>query len=165
MILKIISRLLFLFFAHVACRILVPRPGIEPMLSAMKAQSPNHWTARGFLFLLLILPWSDGQKLTTPPAYLPGRPVLIPYWFYTHPVFLPPFCHPSLCLPSWKLPLQPTEIPPFPSFLETQTKWWEFSVGIVRRSWKVGNAFFFFFFQVYWDTIDAQHYISLGYIA
>ena len=39
----------FVFFAcHVACRILVPRPGIKPRPSAMKAQSPNHWTAREF---------------------------------------------------------------------------------------------------------------------
>ena len=29
-----------------ACRILVPRPGIEPMPPAVEAQSPNHWTAR-----------------------------------------------------------------------------------------------------------------------
>ena len=29
-----------------ACGILVPSPGIEPRPSAVKAQSPNHWTAR-----------------------------------------------------------------------------------------------------------------------
>ena len=29
-----------------ACGILVPRPGIEPTPSAVKAPSPNHWTAR-----------------------------------------------------------------------------------------------------------------------
>ena len=28
--------------------ILVPRPGIEPTPSAVKALSPNHWTAREF---------------------------------------------------------------------------------------------------------------------
>ena len=28
--------------------ILVPRPGIEPGSSAVKARSPNHWTAREF---------------------------------------------------------------------------------------------------------------------
>ena len=33
---------------HAACGILVPQPGIEPMPSAVKAQSPNHWTAREF---------------------------------------------------------------------------------------------------------------------
>ena len=29
-----------------ACEILVPQPGIEPGPSAVKAQSPNHWTAK-----------------------------------------------------------------------------------------------------------------------
>ena len=28
------------------CGILVPRPGIEPLLPAVEAQSFNHWTAR-----------------------------------------------------------------------------------------------------------------------
>ena len=38
----------FLFFWPwpMACRILVPPPGIEPRPSAVKALSPNHWTAR-----------------------------------------------------------------------------------------------------------------------
>ena len=31
-----------------ACRILVPQTGIEVKPSAMKAWSPNHWTAREF---------------------------------------------------------------------------------------------------------------------
>ena len=31
-----------------SCGILVPRPGIEPRASAVKTQSPNHWTAREF---------------------------------------------------------------------------------------------------------------------
>ena len=31
-----------------ACGILVPWPGIEPMSSPVKARSPNHWTAREF---------------------------------------------------------------------------------------------------------------------
>ena len=31
-----------------SCRILVLQPGIEPAPSAMKVQSPNHWTARAF---------------------------------------------------------------------------------------------------------------------
>ena len=29
-----------------ACRMLVPPPGIKPKPSAVKARSPNHWTAR-----------------------------------------------------------------------------------------------------------------------
>ena len=32
----------------VACGILVPRPEIKPSPSAVKAQSPNHWTSRKF---------------------------------------------------------------------------------------------------------------------
>ena len=38
----------FFFFwqLHLACGILVPRPGIEP--PAVEAQSPNHWTTREF---------------------------------------------------------------------------------------------------------------------
>ena len=31
-----------------ACRILVPQPGIEPVPPAVEAQSPNHWAAREF---------------------------------------------------------------------------------------------------------------------
>ena len=33
---------------RMACRILVPRPGIEPAPSTVKAWSPDHWTAREF---------------------------------------------------------------------------------------------------------------------
>ena len=37
----------FCFWPHCVARgILLPRPGIEPGPSAVKAQSPNHWTAR-----------------------------------------------------------------------------------------------------------------------
>ena len=40
-------RVVFLFWPHhVAYEVLVPQQGIE--LSAVKAQSPNHWTAREF---------------------------------------------------------------------------------------------------------------------
>ena len=49
---------LFLFFFfwlhHAACRISVSRPGVERAPSAVKAQSPNHWTAKefpGYFFL------------------------------------------------------------------------------------------------------------------
>ena len=33
-----------------ACKILVPRPGIEPVLSAVEAWSLNHWTTREVFF-------------------------------------------------------------------------------------------------------------------
>ena len=38
--------LFFFFLHHAACRILVPRPGMEPTPPAVEAQSPNYWTAR-----------------------------------------------------------------------------------------------------------------------
>ena len=39
--------LLLLFWPPcMACGILVPRPGIEPMHPAVEVPSPNHWTAR-----------------------------------------------------------------------------------------------------------------------
>ena len=31
---------------HKSCGILVPQPGIEPVSSAVEAQSLNHWTTR-----------------------------------------------------------------------------------------------------------------------
>lgn len=62
----------FLFFfgpCHVACRMLVSRPRIEPSpLSVLGAQSLNHWTARevsGFLTVKMTLDfpwWLDNWK-------------------------------------------------------------------------------------------------------
>ena len=49
---------LFVFSSHVACRILVPLPEIEPLPSAMEAQSPNHWTKRKFSCLGFFTPFS-----------------------------------------------------------------------------------------------------------
>ena len=43
---RCISFLFFLFFGHVACRILMPQPGIEPAFSALQLQSVNPWTIR-----------------------------------------------------------------------------------------------------------------------
>ena len=39
---------------HVACRILVPRPGVEAWSPAVEAQSPNHWTTREFLHVISV---------------------------------------------------------------------------------------------------------------
>ena len=51
----IFKNLLIYFWVHSAAgRILVPRPGIEPALAAVKAQHPNHWTTREFLHVNLI---------------------------------------------------------------------------------------------------------------
>ena len=40
----------YIYICHTvaACGILVPRPGIEPGAPAVKALSPNRWTAREF---------------------------------------------------------------------------------------------------------------------
>ena len=38
----------FSWLFHWACRILVPRPGINPRPPTVEAQSSNHWTAREF---------------------------------------------------------------------------------------------------------------------
>ena len=43
------DHLFFFFWPRCAAYgILVPRPGIEPRPSAVRARSPNHWTAREF---------------------------------------------------------------------------------------------------------------------
>ena len=62
------DRMCFFFFFSffflvccMACRIFVPQPGIKPWSLAVKAPSPNHWTARKFpecafyLFVCLFL--------------------------------------------------------------------------------------------------------------
>ena len=44
----------FIFWpCHVACRILVPQPDIDHMLSAVKVWSLNHWTAWNCLHHLI----------------------------------------------------------------------------------------------------------------
>ena len=47
----------FLFWSqHMPCKILVPRPEIKPVFSAVEAWSPNHWTTRkSHQFPLLII--------------------------------------------------------------------------------------------------------------
>ena len=49
-----------------ACEILIPRPGIEPGPSAVKVQSPNHWTAREYPATALFLTAHNWKKLTCP---------------------------------------------------------------------------------------------------
>ena len=46
--------LLLIFCLHcMACGILVPRPGMEPVAPVLGAQSLNHWTTREVLLMLL----------------------------------------------------------------------------------------------------------------
>ena len=44
--------ILFFWLRHMACKILVPGPGIEPGPTAVKALSPDHWTTREFPTIL-----------------------------------------------------------------------------------------------------------------
>ena len=45
----------FFFCPHImACRILVPQPGIEPMPPGVEVQSLNHWTAREVLAIQIL---------------------------------------------------------------------------------------------------------------
>ena len=45
--------ILLIWLCHAFCGILVPQPETEPGPLAAKAQSPNHWTTRGFLILAI----------------------------------------------------------------------------------------------------------------
>ena len=38
---------IYLWLHYVACRMLVPQPGIEPVPPALEVQSSNHWITRG----------------------------------------------------------------------------------------------------------------------
>ena len=42
-----IAKWFFFWPCHAACRILAPRPGMEPRSPAVEVRSPNRWTARG----------------------------------------------------------------------------------------------------------------------
>ena len=53
---------------RVACRILVPRPGIKPLPPLLEDQSLNHWTAREVPFCLFFSP--DPGKKITPHAHI-----------------------------------------------------------------------------------------------
>ena len=46
----------FVFFLlhHTACRILAPQPGFESGPSAMRVQSPNHWTTRNAFWFFVV---------------------------------------------------------------------------------------------------------------
>ena len=51
--------------ACMACEILVPGPGIEPIPPAVEAQSPNHWTAREFLGVLICVISNNSKQSTS----------------------------------------------------------------------------------------------------
>ena len=71
---------IFLFgLCCMACRILVPQPGIQPGPLAGKAQGPNHWMASEFSVSLwdtchqptFVFPWKYGCR-ARPPVHTPG---------------------------------------------------------------------------------------------
>ena len=47
-LLRSLAYFLFIYFCCMACGFLIPWPKTEPRPLAVKAQSPNHWTAREF---------------------------------------------------------------------------------------------------------------------
>ena len=51
----------FWVFGYAACGILVPQPGIKPRRSAMRAQSPNHWTTGEFPHNIFLLDTSKSE--------------------------------------------------------------------------------------------------------
>ena len=55
-----------------ACRILVPRPGIEPGALAVKALSPYHWTSRELSMLIVSV-----KQTSSPVESKEGRPVRV----------------------------------------------------------------------------------------
>ena len=57
---------------HEAYGILVPWPGIEPMPSAVKMWSPNHWTAREFPITHFILEPKGKKVLIQPGIWVTG---------------------------------------------------------------------------------------------
>lgn len=62
-ILSVIFFLLHFLAMLRACEILVPHPGIELMLPALEAQSPNHWTAKEVpQWILIPCSYKDGER-------------------------------------------------------------------------------------------------------
>ena len=90
---------------HVACRILVPCPGIEPEPLAVKVGSPNHWTTRDFwLILFLMLPFGLWWPLLLahPPSQIIHHYLIFFFmlkpsdglaWFYHNERVSPPTAH------------------------------------------------------------------------
>ena len=52
----------FFWPLHLACGILVPRPGIKPVSTALEAWSLNHWTPRKFQESLLVTSFAHEKE-------------------------------------------------------------------------------------------------------
>ena len=48
---------------HVACGILIPWPGIEPVTPALEAQNLNHWTIKEVPLLVITIKFQTEQSL------------------------------------------------------------------------------------------------------
>ena len=83
--------LFFFWLSHAACGILVPRPGIEPGVVAVKAPSPNHWTTREVPNFARFVQKVD---LLTEKVYLIQALYLflLSYSFYTSILLVPENC-------------------------------------------------------------------------
>ena len=67
---------LFFWLSHMACRILVPQPGIEPVPPTVEARSPNTGMPRNFLNVIIIQFWEQvymqrRRKWQPTPVFLP----------------------------------------------------------------------------------------------
>ena len=122
---------LFLFFLfsphHTACRILVPRAGIEPTPSPVEAQSLNYWTAREVpdcVFMRSLCPlqrisalgrreelWSVRYPLSLSCSFVPATSGSLRVFFYPPPFF---FLIWPLCV-ACRILVPPPGIEPAPS--------------------------------------------------
>ena len=82
-------------------------------------------------------------RMINPSAFLPGTCSFPAGSTLTYPEFLPSGCSSFPIHPVGSCAIAASGNL-YPSFLLMRTQGWEFSVGLVRRKWKTGNAFFFF---------------------
>ena len=87
-----LSVYLFIYFwpRCAACRILVSQPGMEPVPSAVKARSPNHWTARYFPVLLFLILTTTSQQQQGSSSSIFVAAVILKFWKV---IYLPEIMH------------------------------------------------------------------------
>ena len=109
----------FLFWLRCAAfGILVPQPGIKPGLTAVKAPSPNRWTARGFPHFAFV---KGNFSIKCPGFALPKVPVLNLYPFTCPLSPGSPVClmHLFLILELPGLTHSAPKVPPVPIVVQT----------------------------------------------
>ena len=74
---------------HMECRLLVPRPGIEPSLSLLEVWTLNHWTSREIPLFCFLLPTLCNGSWTMSKVYellsSQDRPGDMPFCFFSLP--------------------------------------------------------------------------------